>query len=50
MGPDTKHLGEVATSAQLYQGQMAATIARFLGLNYTAEHPVLPPIETMLAH
>ena len=49
MGPDTKHLGEVATSAQLYQGQMAATIARFLGLNYTAEHPVLPPIETMLA-
>ena len=28
-------------------GQMAATIAKFLGLDYVAEHPVMPVITTM---
>ena len=48
MGPDTPAFGEVKTDTQLYQGQIAATIAKFLGLNYTAAHPILPPVETML--
>src|ERR1700722_10233190 len=44
MGPDMPALGDVNTNTQLYQGQMAATIAKFLGLDYTAEHPVMPVI------
>ena len=47
MGPDTPPTGEIITETQLYQGQMAATLADFLGLHYVAEHPVLPPITTM---
>jgi hypothetical protein len=47
MGPDMPALGEVGTGTQLYQGQMAATIAKFLGLDYVAEHPVMPVITTM---
>lgn len=47
MGPDMPALGEVRSEMQLYQAQIAATLARFLGLNYVAEHPILPPIETM---
>ena len=47
MGPDMPALGEVGVAGQLYQGQMAATIAEFLGLHYTAEHPILPAITTM---
>ncbi len=47
MGPDMPALGEVGTDTQLYQGQMAATFAQFLGLHYVAEHPVLPVITTM---
>jgi hypothetical protein len=47
MGPDMPAMGEVKTGTQLYQGQIAATIARFLGLNYTAGHPILPVIPTM---
>jgi hypothetical protein len=48
MGPDTPALGEVGTDTQLWQGQIAATMAAFLGLHYTADHPILPPIGTML--
>jgi hypothetical protein len=47
MGPDMQTLGEVKTDTQLYQGQIAATLAKFLGFDYKAEHPVLPVIETM---
>jgi hypothetical protein len=47
MGPDMPALGELNTNTQLYQGQMAATIAKFLGLDYKAEHPIMPVIETM---
>jgi hypothetical protein len=47
MGPDMPALGEVSTPTQLHQGQIAATLAKFLGLDYKAEHPVLPPIGTM---
>ena len=47
MGPDTPPTGEAGTDAQLYQGQIAATLAKFLGLKYVADHPILPVIETM---
>ena len=44
IGPDTKTLGEVKTTEQLYQRQYAATIAALLGLGFTAEHPIGKPI------
>ena len=47
MGPDMPPLGEMKTDMQLYQGQIAATLAKFLGLDYVAEHPVMPVITTM---
>lgn len=47
MGPDTPAIGEAGIEGQLYQGQIAATLAKFLGLSYVTEHTVLPPIETM---
>lgn len=40
MGPDTKPLGEIKNSMQLYQNQFAKTIAAFLGLNFTGKHPI----------
>lgn len=44
IGPDTKTLGEVKTTEQLYQRQYAATIAALLGLEFSAEHPIGKPI------
>ncbi|MDE3235215.1 MAG: alkaline phosphatase family protein [Bacteroidota bacterium] len=44
MGPDTEALGEIKSSEQLYQKQFAATIARLLGFNFTANHPVADPV------
>lgn len=35
LGPDTKPLGEVKQPGQLYQRQLASTIASLLGLNFT---------------
>lgn len=37
MGPDTPALGEVKSSGQLYQNQVARTAAAFLGVNYDGE-------------
>ncbi len=37
LGPDTPAIGEVKNSDQLYQNQIAKTLAAFLGLNYTNE-------------
>lgn len=37
MGPDTPALGEVKSSGQLYQNQIARTAAAFLGLDYDAK-------------
>jgi hypothetical protein len=34
MGPDTPSSGEVKSSGQLYQNQIAKTLAMFLGLNF----------------
>lgn len=44
MGPDTKPSGEMKEPVQLYQKQIAATIASLLGYNFTANHPVAAPI------
>ena len=48
IGPDTKPLGEVKTPMQIYQGQLAATMAELLGFHYTAPQKILPPIESVL--
>jgi hypothetical protein len=34
LGPDTQNLGEVTAKEQLYQNQIAKTLASFLGLDY----------------
>jgi hypothetical protein len=47
IGPDTKSLGEVKTTMPLYQKQLAATFAKLLGFNFTANHPVAEPISTI---
>ncbi len=44
MGPDTNPLGEIKTAGQLYQKQIAATIAQLLGITFTTNHPVGDPI------
>ena len=45
IGPDTKPLGELKTQGQVYQKQFAATFASYLGLQFTANHPVAEEIE-----
>lgn len=48
MGPDTKAHGEIRENGQLYQSQIARTIAAFLGLDYTNERAVGSVIETAI--
>jgi hypothetical protein len=43
MGPGIPAKGEVKTSEQLYQQQFAQTIARILGTEYKASHPIAAP-------
>ena len=45
IGPGIQPLGEIKKDEQLYQAQLAQTIAALLGLKFTAEHPVEPAIE-----
>jgi Type I phosphodiesterase / nucleotide pyrophosphatase len=40
LGPDSPATGEMKTEQQLYQNQVAKTLATFLGLNYSNEKPV----------
>ena len=44
IGPDTPSLGEVADTGQLYQNQIAATVAALLGLEYNNTQPVGRPV------
>lgn len=44
MGPDTKAGGEQKQATQLYQEQIAATIASLLGMKFQTNHPVAKPI------
>jgi hypothetical protein len=48
IGPDTKPLGEVQTDAQLYQAQIAATLAALLGFEFKPQHPVHAPITSVI--
>jgi hypothetical protein len=46
IGPDTPGLGEVTTPGTVYQGQVAATLLQYLGIDYRELGPeVLPPVE-----
>lgn len=45
MGPGIAAAGEIQQPAQMYQGQVAATIAALLGLQYRPAHPVMPAIQ-----
>lgn len=47
IGPDTAPSGELKTAGQLYQKQIAATIAQLLGFTFTANHPVADPITSI---
>lgn len=47
MGPDTKPTGEVKLSMQLYQRQLATTMAKLLGFKFNPSHRVQEPIETI---
>ncbi len=40
LGPDTPALGEVKTSGQLYQNQVASTLANLLGMEYKTDKKV----------
>jgi hypothetical protein len=40
IGPGVSPKGELKTPAQIYQTQYAQTLANWLGLRYTAKHPV----------
>ena len=44
IGPDTKPIGEIKEAGQLYQKQLASTIASLLGFQFTANHSVADPI------
>jgi hypothetical protein len=50
VGPDTPDRGEVTETGTLYQGQVAATLLQFLGLDMRAVDPTaLPPAPGTLA-
>ena len=46
IGPDTPAMGIVKDVKQYYQNQVAATAAKFLGLEYVNDKPVGAPIES----
>ncbi|HET6569642.1 MAG TPA: alkaline phosphatase family protein [Rhodothermales bacterium] len=50
LGPDTQALGEVNNGSQVYQNQVAATVANLLGLDYHNQQPIGQPLETALPH
>lgn len=47
MGPGIYPSGEVKSSQQIYQAQLASTIAGLLGMEYKPDHPVYAPINTV---
>ncbi|CAA9197413.1 hypothetical protein FLA105534_01621 [Flavobacterium bizetiae] len=44
MGPEIAAKGELKTQGQLYQNQIAQTIAKIMGYTFTASHPVAQEI------
>ncbi len=49
MGPDTEAKGELKTQGQLYQKQIASTIASFLGFTFKSAKAVAEPVSEMLS-
>ena len=49
LGPDTQPLGEMKGEAQLYQNQLAKTIAAMLGMDYKGESKIGEVVPTMNA-
>ena len=47
MGPDTRALG-VRTPGQIYQNQIAATVAALLGFRYSGDPRIGPPMDKVL--
>ena len=47
MGPDTKPMGEIKASMQLYQAQLATTMAALLGFNFKPAHPVKEAVRSV---
>lgn len=47
IGPDTKPLGEMKNSVQLYQAQIATTLAALLGFDFKPIHPVRVPVTSI---
>jgi arylsulfatase A-like enzyme len=46
-GPDTPNLGEVTSPGVVYQGQVAATMLHYLGIDYSAlGEQALPPVRS----
>ncbi|MEO6584009.1 MAG: alkaline phosphatase family protein [Ferruginibacter sp.] len=50
LGPDTKPLGEIKTSGQIFQNQYAKTIAALLGFNFSSVNPVGEEIKSILKY
>ena len=50
LGPDSHAAGELQSPGQLYQEQIAATIAQLLGFNFTANHPVAAPVTSVYSN
>ncbi len=48
LGPDTPARGEAAASGQLFQNQIAATVAALLGLDYSNIREIGPPIDAAI--
>ncbi|WP_461485811.1 phosphoglyceromutase [Pedobacter sp.] len=48
MGPDTPAWGEIKQKGQLYQNQIAQTMAAFLGIKFENRHPIGKPITSVL--
>jgi len=48
MGPNTPATGEVKTQTQVYQKQFAQTMAKLMGYQFTAEHPVSDLIPSVI--
>lgn len=48
IGPDTKAFGEMKTQSQIYQDQIAQTLAKLLGYTFKTDHPVGTEIGSVL--
>lgn len=48
IGPNTPALGEIKKPSQFYQKQFAQTIAKLLGVTFTANHPIAEEIKEVI--